>query len=538
MAATLTLTLKNDLSEIVRGAQAIEARGEARGWPPRWTTGVNLALDELLSNVINHGYRDSDEHEVLVTLSERDGALEVLLVDDGVAFDPSTDAPEPDLESSLEARETKGLGVHFVKSFVDEVAYTRRDGRNHTTLLLRPPETSAPTAPSQGLAPSSLSPTPASPPSSPTSAAASASSAAPFSPDSQEIRALFGMAERDLRVAALDPLGLDAFVTEGGLTAPNVNAIERTCHAAAARALQRRWHREDALAALRDLGFLAAVLERHRVRASTSGIMAQALVKLHEAALEVPRDTFYSYGPRNPSGPRMRTFTTLPEERIFILSIANAARCVPLCIGHLTLGLSSAFSATGTSAVAECLTQASMALESLVSALIRVKRTMPPEVFSAEIAPCFPDLEIAGKRYDGPSAAHLGVQVIDRLVFPAELTGRKDYETYFALTTQPLPQELRHIVERLRDYPSLLELARDGQIGGHATLASLRELLQQIYRFRVPHLRLAEASFASRPAGATGSGGYDTEMLQTLANFTRSSLDELDVLVKRSLPDG
>ena len=123
-----------------------KAHGEARGWPPKWVTSVNLALDEPLSNVISYGYRDSDEHEVLVTLSERDGALEVevVLEDEGVAFDPFTDAPEPDLESSLEVREIKGLGVHFVKSFMDEVAYERRDGRNYTKLLLRAPETGAP----------------------------------------------------------------------------------------------------------------------------------------------------------------------------------------------------------------------------------------------------------------------------------------------------------------------------------------------------------------------------------------------------------
>ena len=513
---TFTLPLKNDLSEVARSAKEIEAHGEARGWPPRWVTCVNLALDELLSNVIDYGYRDSDEHEVLVTLSERDGALEVVLEDEGVAFDPFTDAPEPDLESGLEVREIRGLGVHFVKSFMDEVAYERRDGRNRTTLLLRTPKTSAP------------SPAPV----------AGASSAYPFSPDSEEIRALFGITERDLRVAALDPLSLDAFVTSPGAGGPNFDEAERTCRDAAERALKRRWSREEALAGLRDLGFLASVLERHEVHACKTDSVAEALVALHETALEVPRDTFYSYGPRNPSGSRMRTFTTLPEERIFILSIAKAARCLPLCIGHLTLGLSSALSAA-TSEAAECLVQATMALESLVSALIRVKRTMSPSVFSAELAPCFPDLEIAGGRYCGPSAAHLGVQVVDRLVFAAELTGRNDYEEYFALTSPYLPQELRRIAERLRDYPSLLELARNGRLGDHASLVSLRELVQQLYKFRVPHLRLAQASFASRPSGSTGSGGYDTEMLETLATFTRSSIDELDALIKpRQLTDG
>ena len=512
----LTLTLKNDLSEVVRSALAIEAHGEARGWPPKWITSVNLALDELLSNVISYGYRDNDEHEVLVTLSERAGALEVEIVleDEGVAFDPFTDAPEPDLESSLEVRETKGLGVHFVKSFMDEVGYERRDGRNYTRLLLRAPETSVPSpAGARGVA--------------------SASSAYPFSPDSEEIRALFGITERDLRVAALDPLSLDAFVTSPGAGGLNLDEAERTCRDAAERALKRRWSREEALAGLRDLGFLASVLERHAVHACKTDSVAEALVALHETALEVPRDTFYSYGPRNPSGPRMRTFTTLPEERIFILSIAKAARCLPLCIGHLALGLGSALAAAR-SEVAECLTQAAMALESLVSALVRVKRTMSPSVFSAHLAPCFPDLEIAGRRYDGPSAAHLGVQIVDRLMFPAELTDRSDYEAYFALTSQPLPQELRRIAERLRDYPSLLELARDGRLADRASLVSLLELFQQLYKFRVPHLRLAQASFASRPSGATGSGGYDTEMLETLTTFTRSSIDELNALIDRA----
>ena len=510
---TLALTLKNDLSEVVRSAKAVEAHGEARGWPPKWITSVNLALDELLSNVINYGYRDNDEHEILVTLSERDGALEVVLVDEGVAFDPSTDAPDPDLESGLEVRETKGLGVHFVKSFMDEIAYVRRDGRNHTTLILQAPKTFAPSRPSA-------------------LRVASASSACPFSLDSGEIQALFGIAERDLRVAALDPLSLDASVTSLGQAAPNLNEAEQTCRDAAERALKRRWSREEALAGLRDLGFLASVLERHAVHACETDSVAQALLALHETALEVPRDTFYSYGPRNPSGPRMRTFTTLPEERIFILSIAKAARCLPLCIGHLALGLGSALAAAR-SEVAECLTQAAMALESLVSALVRVKRTMSPSVFSAHLAPCFPDLEIAGRRYDGPSAAHLGVQIVDRLMFPAELTDRSDYEAYFALTSQPLPQELRRIAERLSDYPSLLELARDGRLADRASLASLRELFQQLYKFRVPHLRLARASFASRPSGSTGSGGYDTEMLETLTKFTRGSIDELDALINR-----
>ena len=138
---TLTLTLKNDLSELARCAEAIEAHGESRGWPMKWIMNVNLSLDELITNVISYGYRDAaGEHEIRAALTEREGSLVVVLEDDGYEFDPFSEAPEPDLEAGVEERRIGGLGVHFVKSLMDEVAYERRDGCNRITLILRSPE--------------------------------------------------------------------------------------------------------------------------------------------------------------------------------------------------------------------------------------------------------------------------------------------------------------------------------------------------------------------------------------------------------------
>lgn len=138
-ASALSLVLKNDLSELARIAEAIEAHGEGREWPMKWILNVNLSLDELITNVVSYGYEDSGEHEIRVTLTERDGTLEVVLEDDGAAFDPLSEAPEPDLGASVEERRIGGLGVHFVKSLMDEVSYERRGGRNRLTLIQRSP---------------------------------------------------------------------------------------------------------------------------------------------------------------------------------------------------------------------------------------------------------------------------------------------------------------------------------------------------------------------------------------------------------------
>ena len=139
-ARALRLILKNDLSELARIAEEIEAHGEACDWPAKWILNINLSLDELITNTVSYGYQDADEHEIRVTLTEQDKAIAVVVEDDAMAFDPFTAAPAPDLEAGMEERPIGGLGVYLVKTLMDEVAYQRVDGVNRITLIQRAPE--------------------------------------------------------------------------------------------------------------------------------------------------------------------------------------------------------------------------------------------------------------------------------------------------------------------------------------------------------------------------------------------------------------
>ena len=139
-APELRLSLKSDLSELARIADVIETHGESHGWPMRWIMNLNISLDELVTNIISYGYQDFDEHEIHITLTDRNGSLVVVLEDDGTAFDPFTAVPEPDLDSSVEERRIGGLGVHIVKSLMDETTYERIDNHNRITLVQRTPE--------------------------------------------------------------------------------------------------------------------------------------------------------------------------------------------------------------------------------------------------------------------------------------------------------------------------------------------------------------------------------------------------------------
>ena len=139
-ASSLTLTLKNDLSELARIAEEIEAHGKSRGWPAKWIQNLNISLDELITNIVSYGYRDNEVHEIRVTLTDRSGSLVTVLEDDGIAFDPFSEALKPDLDASVEERRVGGLGVYFVKTLMDEAAYERFDKGNRITLVQRTPE--------------------------------------------------------------------------------------------------------------------------------------------------------------------------------------------------------------------------------------------------------------------------------------------------------------------------------------------------------------------------------------------------------------
>ena len=132
---TLTLILRNDLTEIARIADEIEAFGEAHGWELQWIYNTNLALDELITNSISYGGLDDRDDAIRITLSVDEGSLTIVMEDDGAPFDPFEEVPVPDLDADVDDRDIGGLGVFFVKTIASDYNYQRVDGINRVTLV-------------------------------------------------------------------------------------------------------------------------------------------------------------------------------------------------------------------------------------------------------------------------------------------------------------------------------------------------------------------------------------------------------------------
>ena len=137
MSAKLSLRVKTRLDELERAAAVVADFGQAQDWPPDVIFQLRLLLEELGINIIHHGHDDSAHHEIEIEVSSDAKALTIAIIDDARAFNPLTDAPAPDLESTLADRAVGGLGIHLVRTMTDEMHYRRERGKNHLTLVKR-----------------------------------------------------------------------------------------------------------------------------------------------------------------------------------------------------------------------------------------------------------------------------------------------------------------------------------------------------------------------------------------------------------------
>ena len=123
------LKLRNDINEIPRLQGFIQTLSDDIDLDHAQAMSLNLALEEAVSNVMLYAYPEGTEGQVEVEAAILDDRLEFKVSDSGVAFDPTV-ARAPDLAADLKDRPIGGLGIFLVKRIMDQVTYTRENGKN------------------------------------------------------------------------------------------------------------------------------------------------------------------------------------------------------------------------------------------------------------------------------------------------------------------------------------------------------------------------------------------------------------------------
>jgi serine/threonine-protein kinase RsbW len=121
---------------VVRGA--VERLTETLGFPAAECRSITRAVDEALTNIVRHSYRNRLDQPIAMYFrgaqrghdGEVQQGLEILLCDRGPAVDPSKLQVRP-----LEELRPGGLGLHFIHEAFDTVEFTRKGSTNRLRLV-------------------------------------------------------------------------------------------------------------------------------------------------------------------------------------------------------------------------------------------------------------------------------------------------------------------------------------------------------------------------------------------------------------------
>jgi len=129
MREELAIKLNNAVSELERLNEVLTEFSRRHALSARVVHDLNLALEEILVNVISYAYADNGVHEIWVRLRARPGEVTAEVEDGGRPFNPLT-VPEPDIRKSIDERTVGGLGIHLVRRLMDSLEYKRQGDKN------------------------------------------------------------------------------------------------------------------------------------------------------------------------------------------------------------------------------------------------------------------------------------------------------------------------------------------------------------------------------------------------------------------------
>ncbi|MCK9629510.1 MAG: ATP-binding protein [Bacteroidales bacterium] len=129
-----SIILTNNIEQINSLHEFVDSIGEELKLSPALTLNLNLALEEIVSNVILYAYSVvSPENRIFIEFIKTGNNLKFIISDSGKPFDPTT-KDEPDITLEAVERPIGGLGIFLVKQIMDDITYSRENGMNKLVL--------------------------------------------------------------------------------------------------------------------------------------------------------------------------------------------------------------------------------------------------------------------------------------------------------------------------------------------------------------------------------------------------------------------
>lgn len=127
------LLITSDLDQLPRVLDFVRVACADAGMNDDEVFACELATDEACANIMEHAYEGSPDGEILVQCWAASGQVFIRFHDTGRPFEPREIEP-PMFTDDLQDRQVGGLGLHFMRTLMDEVAF-EFDGTGNTVTM-------------------------------------------------------------------------------------------------------------------------------------------------------------------------------------------------------------------------------------------------------------------------------------------------------------------------------------------------------------------------------------------------------------------
>jgi serine/threonine-protein kinase RsbW len=129
-----------DLDALAPIREFVKSAAQQAGLNRKATYNLCLAVDEIVTNVVTHGYEEAGlQGDLRIGAEIKPERLIIYLEDTGKSYDPNSfELPAlEDLDEPLEGRPVGGLGILLAKSGVDELNYSEVDNKHVHQFIVR-----------------------------------------------------------------------------------------------------------------------------------------------------------------------------------------------------------------------------------------------------------------------------------------------------------------------------------------------------------------------------------------------------------------
>ncbi|MGK5595237.1 MAG: ATP-binding protein [Parachlamydiaceae bacterium] len=120
-----------DLGHLYAMLALIRDQAREAGFSDCFLNKIELATEEVLVNIINHGYPFEKGRIIISCVADHLSGIEIKIQDEGIPYNPlEEDRGTNTRNDPLDTKVVGGYGVFFILNLMDEVLYSRHQNMN------------------------------------------------------------------------------------------------------------------------------------------------------------------------------------------------------------------------------------------------------------------------------------------------------------------------------------------------------------------------------------------------------------------------